>query len=333
MIQRATDRSPRDPAEQGSAREVSTGAVRHILVATDGSRTAGAALRVTAELLRAAPGFVTVLAILEPRGSFLLDAVLDGARLLRDGVRNGNVMDKIARQLASVGLKHAPLRVEFGEPGPAIRATAREVGASLIVVGLGTHRRLARLLGNDTSMKLLSGVEVPVLAVDRDARTLPTVAVSALDFSTSSIAAALAVQWLLAPGGVLHLVHIAPKPGSEREEGWHRVYAAGIDRGFEQLRLLLTRTDIVVRAHTLHGEVIGTLLDFRREMGAQLIAAGRRGHGRSRLDAAIMGSTTNALLRSDPCSILIAPDALAPARFERPHAERLPATAAQEVAP
>lgn len=282
---------------------------RRLLVATDGSRTAGAALRLTAEMLRIEPGHLTVLTILEPRTTFLTDSLLDGGRLLRDDVRTHNVLDKVARQLTSIGLRHSALRVAFGHAGPTIGAIAHEVEASMIVMGLGRHRWLSRLFGSETVTGILPYADVPVLAVHREARTLPTSALCAIDFGDSSVTAALTVLRLLEPGGELHLVHVAPRANATaHEEGWHRVYEAGVEGGFRRLRALLNRGDITIMTHLLHGDITTELLGFAQRNNTGLIALGR--HNQSGIARAMIGSTPNALLRAAHCSILVAPDAL-----------------------
>jgi len=292
---------------------------RRVLVATDGSRIAGAALRLTAEMLRVEPGHLTVLAILEPRTSFLTDALLDGGLLFRDGVDTHNVLDKIGRQLSSIGLSHSALRVEFGAAGPTIGAIAHEIEASMIVVGLGRHRWLARLLHTETVAGILPHTDVPVLAVHREAQTLPNSAMCAIDFGDSSVTAALAGLRLLVPGGTLHLVHVAPRAApTAREEGWHRVYEAGVEGGFRRLRARLNRGNVTIIPHLLHGDITPELLRFAKRSNAELIALGR--HNRPGVALSIIGSTPSALLRAARCSVLVAPDALshAPQR-SRPH--------------
>jgi nucleotide-binding universal stress UspA family protein len=282
-----------------------------LLVATDGSRTAGAALRVTAQLLRDQPARLTVLAILEPRGAFLTDALLDGGRLRRDGLDARNVLDKVRRQIAAIGLTDSALRVEFGAAGPTIAAAAEDIGASMVIIGLGGHRWLARFFGTETITALLDHTDRPVLAVARDARTLPRTAMCAIDFGESGASAALAAVRVLEPGGTIHLVHVAsPVTANASEEGWHRVYEAGVEGGFRQLRLRLHRPDVTVVSHLMRGDIGPTLLEFARRHDVELIALGR--HNRPPIAEFLLGSTATTLLRRAPCSILVAPALVEP---------------------
>ena len=301
LMQRRSDQS-RTSSFVG---EIPSGSIRSILVATDGGRTAGAALRLVADIPGLQPAHVTVLTILESRTSFMTDAVLDHGDLKRDAVNTGNVMDKVARQLASMGLTHSPLRVGFGDPASAIADVARQIDASLVVMGHGRHRLLPRLLGSETITQLLPHSRAPLLVVHRDAHGLPGCAVCGIDFGKSSISSALMAEKLLAPGGSLHLVHVGPHI-SRLQTGWHRVYESGVHSAFERLRLDLHRDDITVDTHLLCGDIAPALVDVVREMNADLVAVGA--HNVSGLVSFAVGSVTHSLLRRLNSSLLIAPD-------------------------
>lgn len=278
---------------------------RHILVATDGSRTAGAALRLTAEMLRSAPGHLTVLTILEPGTSYVKDVLFDGGRLLRDDVRTHNVLDRVALQLRSLGLNQFALRVAFGRPGPTIDAIARELDASLIVMGLASHRWLSRLLGDETATGILPYAGVPVLAVHREARALPSSALCAIDFGESGMTAALAAERLLETGGTLHLAHVAPRLDSVHEQGWERIYKAGVESGFGRLRAMLKRGDIAIVSHLLNGAIAPELLRLAERANVGLVSLGR--HNESGIAAGLIGSTPESVVRAAKCSVLVAP--------------------------
>jgi nucleotide-binding universal stress UspA family protein len=288
-----------------SAGLLPSNSIRSILVATDGGRTAGAALRFVAGIAGVQPGSVTVLTILESRTSFLTDAVLDHGDLKRDAVNTDNVMDKVARQLASIGLTHSPLRVGFGDPATAIAEVAREVDASLVVVGHGRHRLLPRLLGGDTITHVLPNAHAPLLVVHREAQGLPSVAVCGVDFGMSSIRSALTAERLLRPGGSLHLVHVGPHI-NRLQPGWHRVYETGVQSAFARLRRELIREDLSVVTHMMYGDIAPALVDLIREVGPDLVAVGA--HNVRGLVSFAVGSVTHSLLRRVNTSLLIAPD-------------------------
>ena len=281
--------------------------LRSILVATDGTRAAGAALRISAVLARSSGegNRITALTVLESSMSYVSDALLDHGDLRRNAVESNNVMDKVARQLSAVGLAHCTLRVAFGDPGRAIADVASEVGSSLIVIGRGRHRLLSRMLGSETFTHILSRARVPMLVVDSSARTLPKSVVCAVDFGQSSITSVHAAIQLAAPGATVHLVHVAPS-GNGLQSGWQRVYTSGVEDAFARLRAGVVRTDIEVRSHLLFGEITPVLSDFMVRSAADLITLGA--HNRAPVAAFVLGSVTTDLLRSQSTSLLVSPD-------------------------
>jgi nucleotide-binding universal stress UspA family protein len=76
-------------------------------------------------------------------------------------------LDQLRRRTAELGievttnLRHAQL----GEIGHAIVDEAREVGASLVVIGMRRRSRVGKLLLGSTAQDILLGVACPVLAI------------------------------------------------------------------------------------------------------------------------------------------------------------------------
>jgi nucleotide-binding universal stress UspA family protein len=141
-------------------------------------------------------------------------------------------------------------------------------------------------------------------------RVPPTVAVAAIDFSPSSVIAARAALDLLAPGGTLHLVH-AWLPHALLTLGH-----AAVDEAYERLlperfgqveRALLDHArDVTILPTSVQGDTCEQLVAFATAHGAELLVAGRRGHGL--LELLFVGRVTTSLLRAAPCPMLITPE-------------------------
>jgi hypothetical protein len=71
----------------------------------------------------------------------------------------------------------------------------------LIVMGLGSHGVLARLMHRETTLRVIRNARVPVLAVPSDAVELPRTAVAAIDFTPASEDAARAALDVLGEQG------------------------------------------------------------------------------------------------------------------------------------
>jgi nucleotide-binding universal stress UspA family protein len=145
-------------------------AYRNILVATDGSPRARAAVRTAAGLARAlgarltgifvvAEGVPTLFSGSKLYGSGVMSA--DYRRLARLQARE--VLAEVERQAAQAGVECRVVRRLARHPWRAILATARAEGCDLIVMASrGRNSAKAALLGSQTT-QLLARSKIPVL--------------------------------------------------------------------------------------------------------------------------------------------------------------------------
>lgn len=281
---------------------------RPVLVATDGSRVAGAAIAV-ARLMAAngawAPEAVTVL---EPLPVSMADVALGTPTLAYQRDITDSVLGAVRAQLRRAGAGGWNLAVQFGRIAHSIARLARDERRELIVLGLGHHGRLARLAGAETAARVVRLSDMPVLAVAEGTRSLPFTVLVAMDFGDSSVRAAREALALLQPPGRLHLLHVrwAPQGRALTDPVWERTYADGVERGFKRLREQLSvPPGIQVTSEVRFGLVVETLLTSARKIGADVIAVGS--HSQTVLDRLIIGSTPAQLLRAAECSVLVAP--------------------------
>jgi nucleotide-binding universal stress UspA family protein len=279
-----------------------------IIIATDGRDQSNPALvagRILAGEEIDAFRVVTVvrpMPLVSPEASIPYSPEVDAARCEE---RKRDVLGQIRR----VWAEDAPIDVEVceGDAATEIADLAHQVNASLIVAGLGRHRVMDRLFGDETALRLIRLAGVPVLAVAPGLDHAPHSIVVAVDFSETSLRAARTALELAAPMATVHLVHVAPRDATSY--GWS---GTGVsyrdDAGYALQKIhdqLRVPDGMVVQRILLHGDPATELLAFASSVRADLIASGSHGHGFvARL---LIGSVTTRLLRCATCSVLSVP--------------------------
>ena len=284
-----------------------------LLVATDGSAAADAALRAACLLVGRTNADVRVLSVVAP-------AVLpspDGSTLpspagfdqARKAERLGTIREQVRRVAGDVGEEWI-VEVRIGPPARTIAQLAREQGATMIVLGLGRHNVVDRFFSPETALEVVRLAGVPVLAVARGFTGLPRRAVVATDFGELSRRAARVTARIMRANATLYLVHARlpiDMPGGEWGS-WAREYDASVDQAFELMRAGLDAPpDADVETVLLPGDPASRVLEFAESAPADLIAAGSHGHGF--FARMVLGGVSTRLLRGARCSVLIVPPA------------------------
>ena len=304
---------PRDRALAYPAPAVA-GVARPVLIATDGSRVAGSAIRLAKIMADAgewAPEIVTVFEPLPVSVAELTLAAPTPAYL--QGVTD-SLLALIESQVRRAGGADWRLSVEFGRAASGIARVAEERAAEMVIVGLGEHGKLARMFGAETAARVMRHVHVPLMAVAFGERRRPFTAVAAVDFGESSVRAVREVYALLQAPGRLHMVHvrsrlsaIAPFEGAESDA----MYGAAVAHGFERVkRELGHRPGIEITSEVRRGSVVESLLKATTRVRADVIAVGS--HSQHVIDRLLIGSTPAHLLRAARCSVLVAPPVQSP---------------------
>ena len=280
---------------------------RRILVPTDGSRAASAALRIAAQLAARTGGVVAGMTVFESLPVYATGFVMDASAWATDPTLTDSAIDRIKRQLRSVGGEKWDLHVEFGSPASEIVHRAQATGSTLIVIGLGKHAPLARAFGAETTMRVMRHADVPVFGVDRRARRLPHVGVVAADLGPSDVKVARTALALMEHPAVLHLVHVRPEielmPPSA--VGWDRAYEQTAMEALEKIGSQLEAADVTIQTRVVAGAVAQRITGFAYSHRAGLIAAGR--HSRGAMARLLMGSSATQIVRAADCSVLIVP--------------------------
>lgn len=281
-----------------------------VLLATDGSEGADGAVAVAAKLVQQRRARVQVMTVVEPVPVSSVAGIIGlEERIPREDDDPGEAQRRVVRHQLGRYQGTADLldiAAPSGAPAAAIAAAASIAEPALIILGLRRHSLLDRVFRDETTLKVMRRVSVPVLGVTPLAADLPKRAVVGVDFSLSSLHAAQGALSLLADGGTLYLVHVQPhRQDWDGHSGEDLLLGAALPAGFARFRHLLhapsrTRVEQVV----LDGDSFGELDDFAARVGSQLVALGtiRRDEATPR-----GGRLREAFVRAACCSVLVGP--------------------------
>ena len=212
--------------------------------------------------------------------------------------------------------------VDDGQPVPSILGRAAGLTADLIVMGTHGASGFQRLLLGSVTEKILRTATCPVLTVPPRAQVtsrLPFARVlCSVDFSEWSIAAAeLASSLAQQSGAALELLHVIEWPWEEppppvfadlpQEQAtalveFRRYLTASATRRLESLVPAGTRDCCAMTTRISHGKPYVEILRVAADEDADLIVLGV--HGRTPIDLAMFGSTTNQVVRRATCPVL-----------------------------
>lgn len=278
-----------------------------LLVATAGVGATAVvnAARLVARRLGAAP---EVLAVSEPVGLYLPEI---GMAPLIPELEAGQ-----QRQLAEdvttavrAGEEKWPVTVVPGQPARTIARIARERNARMIIMGIGRHEPMDRVLGSETALVTIREADRPVLAVAPGFSGLPRRVLVAMDFSAASVLAAEKALELLDERGTLILAHVRPA-----DDLFLRMGDVTVRRNYDQrvaelfdrvVESLDVPPSITVERVVLEGNPAAELLGHALSANAELIASGSSGMGF--VQRLMVGSVATRLLRGATVSVLVVP--------------------------
>ena len=161
-----------------------------VIVATDGREQSDGAVRAGALFGESAGAWRLVSASpLIYRFATELDwgITAEAIEVLREQ-QHESVKDQIRRVLGESAC--VDVEIGTGDAAGVIAAVAARDSASLVISGLGRHRVVDRLLGDETALAIIRASSTPVLAVPQEFANVPHCAVVGVDFSEASIHAA-----------------------------------------------------------------------------------------------------------------------------------------------
>lgn len=294
--------------------------IRTILAATDLSAASDRVLRTAAVLARRSGARLYVLHAVEPLAAMPVTAFgaagtgMEAQVVQQEWLNARAALDEQLARVFGGAHPHDSLFVE-GESAPrAICARAEQLRADLIVIGPDGGGG-APLLGT-TADGVLRSAGAPVLVVRG---TVPAplarmlVATDPAERGTGIVDVALgwaAAFSSRAEGGTpvqVDVVHVILDVVS----GTMPFSQATVEPGANpQIREAAARSPGVdVHERVLFGEsAVDAVLEYARETGPDLLVAGS--HGRGAIARALVGSTSSALARQAPCSVLLVPPSL-----------------------
>lgn len=280
---------------------------QRIVVGTDGTRESMGALRLAAAFERATEASVNVVTAVETIPTPMIPTASALPVLEVEASRRRVAMTQMRRQVLAVRpTGRWNLSTVIGWPTEAILDLAKDSQADLMIVGIGRHRPIDRLLAHETAVAVARRAKVPLLAAAPRARRRPRHALVAVDFTPESVEAARIAGVLVGEQGRLTLVHVSPFHGREAKAvAWRHTYDTGAR---DQLRLLkseLAGLGCTVSGVILHGYSPDELLRYARRRHVDLIAVG--GHKQGFMDRLVIGSVATRMLRGAECSVLVVP--------------------------
>ena len=188
-----------------------------------------------------------------------------------------------------------------------------EFSPDLLVIGYQSHA-----FRPSSSERLIKSLKMPMLVVRgtrADAQGFCAVKkiLCALDFSENAQQAlARAADYAEAFSADLHIVHSIPSHTiKSRWAVWEAIGEADKDRfdrhmqaeAEAELARMIGKAGIQYSGEVLHGNPAETICDRAEKGGYDLVVMGAR--GLSYIQGMLIGSTTEAVLRSSPCPVLI----------------------------
>ena len=300
--------------------------LRHLLVATDFSKSADLAIERAVELARAFEARLTICHVvtLEPiaPGSAEL-AVLPADFQERVVAASRDVLAGIVDRTRRQGVE-SDARIEVGPAAESVLDAASACEADLIVLSTRGSSAFSQLVWGSTAARIARHASVPILtvhpaddkAIDRIGRILiPT------DFSPPALRAAEATAALFREQSAeiqLVLFHAYELPVALAPLGTRFALRSAVvrdaleraDRALDQQAVALRELGFKVDTRVEKGDAAKQIGECASRLGVQLIAMATR--GRSGLRHVLLGSTAERVVQHAPCPVLTLPSSEGP---------------------
>jgi nucleotide-binding universal stress UspA family protein len=190
---------------------------------------------------------------------------------------------------------------------------AREVSATMVVLGSAPHRHFRHVVSGDRAAQVLHSARCPVLSVPPTASDAPHVVVAAVDFGPSSVRAVQAALLIVADGGTVVLTHVLPvlvRPAAlsapyatEPAIDVHELF----DRLRDEIRPCL-RPSIKIETRIITDDAVNGILSSAEHLDADLVAVGT--HGPGLVSRLLLGSVAESVLHKTDRLVLASPPPL-----------------------
>jgi nucleotide-binding universal stress UspA family protein len=284
-----------------------------ILVPHDFSPASDAALRRAVEIAKGVKGRIHVLHAYAWPVRGVMPYQMDLPAGVADGIRAG-IEEKLAEICTGIGREGVAASADASAdlPVDAIVGAAEKLGAGLIVMGTRGLTGLKHVVLGSVAERTVRLAPCPVLAVKEDDRGGPTRKIlAATDFSpTGDHAGAVAESLAKQLGAELHLVHaidipltmVTPYEVTIPDNLIRDSRAAARKKLDAGAARLAASGGPVPKAHLTEVPAAPAIADLAREIGADLVVIGTRGH--TGLKHVLLGSVAERTLRLAPCAVL-----------------------------
>jgi nucleotide-binding universal stress UspA family protein len=219
-----------------------------------------------------------------------------------------SVTDYVCR--FSGGAPAPRVHVRFGAVAAEVSRFARELSATMVVLGSAPHRRFRHMASGDRAAQVLHSARCPVLSVPPSFAELPHTVIAALDFGPASVRAAQAALLVVADGGTVLLTHVLPplvrlSALSDLPETDPNTDAQALfDRVRDELGPVVP-SGVKLETRLITDDAIPGILSSAPYAGADLIAVGTHGGGFfSRL---LLGSVAESVMHQARQAVLASP--------------------------
>lgn len=284
-----------------------------VVLATDGTSHSGA-LVLAAELVALQLDLpVEVVSVLEPLPLYnptVAPGIVDEATVdeSRRDARETVVSDYVGR--FSGGAAPPRVHVRFGSIAEEIARFARQISATVVVVGAAPHQRRRHIVSGELASHVLRSADCPVLSVPPTFTRLPARAVAAVDFGPSSVRAAQAALLVLDPHGTLILTHVLPTlivpsvlgslRGDEPAMDVHDLF----DRVRDELGPSVP-DGVTLETRLITDDTVNGILSSAERVEADLIAVGT--HGPGLFARLFIGSVAGSVIHAADQTVLATP--------------------------
>ena len=287
--------------------------LERILHPTDFSAPANQALDHALLLADASGGRIDLLHVIEHPSITIPDDYPERAREVAS-TRLSKLQERATKGTITTHVRPADDRET---PATCILEYADATDPALIVIGTHGRHGLGRWLIGSTAEKIVRRAQQPVYVVrgDSDDAPRPTAfehILAPVDFSPASRQALdVATTWSQhfdAHLSMLHVLDAYPPPGiygmdEATDPSWAQRVEDEVRDEVHEWREAIRRDAPHVESHLESGEAAAVIVDYADEHDVDLLILGS--HGRTGMERFFLGSTTEKVVRSAPCPVLV----------------------------
>ncbi len=285
-----------------------------LLLAVAHDDVAASAIRVAHALESERNAIVTAVQVIDPSPyatPFMVESLMLAAESLIGPAATEERKKDIAEQIKNAIGKNVnwPISYRLGDPTGCIADEAHRLKSGLLVIGLHHHGKVARLFGEETTVRAMSNAGIPVLAVTKGLNGLPDNVLVAIDFGQASVNVARLASRLVAKDGQITLAYVQADVQQILEEdfdGAEAIQKEGINAAFAKIvSEIETETGLRPRTVVLNGDPAKALLEYAQEIETDLIAVASQRH--SLTTRLLLGSVSRTILRDGRWSVFVTP--------------------------